>query len=69
MTELIRDCIVNAAKELGHPTRGEFAHSLWILCSGVHRLTPREARRLYEDCGYKPFSGYPLQRLSERKAA
>lgn len=55
------EIIVAAAKNLGHPTQGEFAAKLWEVCSG-QRLPVDDAKRLYEACGYVPFSGYPLTR-------
>jgi hypothetical protein len=55
------ELIVTAAKELGNPTTGEFAVKLWELCSG-NRMDVRDAKALYEACGYVPFSGYPLTR-------
>ncbi len=62
MNNLTRDCLVAAAKELNHPTQGEFAASLWVLCSGNYGLKPTEAAKLYDDCGYVPFKGYPLMK-------
>lgn len=56
------EIIVAAAKQLDHPTQGEFAAKLWEQCSGNGRLPVDEAKRLYEACGYVPFSGYPLLR-------
>jgi hypothetical protein len=55
------EIIVAAAKQLNRPTQGEFAAKLWEQCSG-NRLPVDEAKRLYEACGYVPFSGYPLKR-------
>jgi hypothetical protein len=54
------ELIVAAAKELGHPTTGEFAVKLWELCSSNHGLNVSTAKSLYQACGYVPFSGYPL---------
>lgn len=56
------EIIVAAAKQLESPPQGEFAAKLWEVCSGNHRLPVDEAKRLYEACGYVPFSGYPLTR-------
>ena len=41
MNQLVWDTIVEAARELGHPTQGKFAQSLWILCSGQYGLLKR----------------------------
>ena len=56
------ETIVAAAKELNHPTQGEFAAKLWELCSGHRHLSVQEGKALYEACGYVPFKGYPLVR-------
>ena len=61
MSAMAWECIVAAARELGHPTEGEFAQNLWILCSGEWTLNPQQATRLYQECGYVPFAGYPLK--------
>lgn len=58
------EVIVAAAKEMNFPTQGEFAAKLWEICSGDHGLPVAEAKRLYEACGYVPFSGYPLKRAA-----
>lgn len=55
------EIVVAAAKQLESPTQGEFAAKLWEICSG-NRLPVKEARMLYEACGYVPFRGYPLTR-------
>ena len=50
---------------LDFPTEGQFAADLWqLLSSGVGRLPFQyaEAAQMYRDCGYIPFSGYPLAR-------
>jgi hypothetical protein len=72
MNMLAWDAIVAAAKELGNPTQGEFATSLWILCSGHYGLNVADATRLYRACGYVPFAGYPLtvaQEQEQKRAA
>lgn len=69
MDALTKDTIVSAAKELGHPTTGEFAEALWRLCSGIYGLTPSQAANLYRECGYQPFAGYPLTRLQTVRIA
>jgi hypothetical protein len=68
MNQLLLDTLQAAAKELGHPTTGDFANSLWITCSGHYGLDVKEAAKVYEACGYVPFSGYPLLRARQKAA-
>jgi len=46
----------------GVPTEGAFAETLWRHLSGNH-IEPKLAEEFYLVCGYKPFKGYPLERL------
>lgn len=55
---VVVDTLASAAKELGYPTRGEFAKSLYILAGN---LCSTDRARLYAECGYQG-RGYPLQR-------
>lgn len=56
------DCI-RAAESLDFPTTGHFAAKLWNTLSNYHSpLNTSAAAQLYRDCGYIPFSGYPLAR-------
>lgn len=69
MNQMAWETIVAAAKQLGSPSEGEFAQNLWILCSGQWGLDKAKAAKLYRECGYEPFAGYPLKQLGLRKAA
>ena len=69
MNQLLLDTLQAAATDLGHPTTGEFALSLWFACSGTGGLSVKEAKRVYEACGYEPFAGFPLTRAGLRLAA
>ncbi len=69
MNQLLTDVLIASAKELGHPTEGEFALALWIALSGQFGPNPREAAAIYRQCGYQPFQGYPLVRADEKIAA
>lgn len=58
---LLNGDAIKAAEALGHPTTGLFATRLWESLSSYHSpLTGQAAAQLYRDCGYIPFSGYPL---------
>ena len=60
---LLNGDTIKAAEALGHPITGLFAAKLWESLSGYYSpLTPQAAAQLYRDCGYIPFSGYPLAR-------
>lgn len=47
-----------AAEALDRPSYGPFAELLWIVCS--RKISRDKAEALYRDCGYIPFTGYPL---------
>lgn len=54
--------VIEAAEALDFPTEGKFAEQLWRLGSSMFGLPIEDAKQLYRDCGYIPFSGYPLAR-------
>ena len=57
-----RELWIEAAEALNFPTTGAFPEMLWRECSGNHGIPHNEVAQLYRDCGYIPFSGYPLAR-------
>ena len=54
--------VIRAARNTGSPTTGNLARLIWTLASSPSYLSGRDAAKLYIQCGYKPFSGYPLTR-------
>lgn len=50
-----------AAEAMDYPVTGKFAVYLWENLSSEMFAVPG-ATQLYRDCGYIPFSGYPLAR-------
>lgn len=46
----------------GTPTEGALAEAVWRHLSG-QALSYELASTIYSKCGYRPFVGYPLQRI------
>ncbi len=62
-TCLLNGDVVKASEALDFPTTGIFAWRLWNSLSSYNSpLTCKAATKLYRNCGYIPFSGYPLAR-------
>ena len=58
--------LARLARELGNPTRGQFAAFLWDL-SNKPTFPVELATDLMQEAGYEPFKGYPLVPLKIKK--
>ena len=57
--------LVKKLKESGSPTTGVLAAELWMrLSTPIFSPSIRESINHYHEAGYKPFCGYPLERLA-----
>ena len=54
---------IEEARKRGNPTNDDFAESLWRW-SNSQSVSYQVAAQTMREAGYKPFCGFPLQRLS-----